>query len=114
MYLDLRVFKQHVLNLGLLTLTTGTSLTRTSWANCGLLSSVSRYGSGEVSADSLCAVKAEFILKTDDDQYVDLYEALVLARRYSGTVQYLSNRFLLCPVQRGLEIQVRLDRQYFW
>ena len=60
----------------------------------------------EVSADWLCVVKAQFILKTDDDQYVDLYEALVVARRYSMSEQYMKNRFLLCPVLRGLPILV--------
>ena len=60
----------------------------------------------EVSADWLCVVKAQFILKTDDDQYVDLYEALVLASRYSRSEQYVKNRFLLCPVLRGLPILV--------
>ena len=54
----------------------------------------------------LCAMKAQFILKTDDDQYVDLYEALVLAGRYSRSLQYVRNRFLLCPVLRGLPVLV--------
>ena len=51
-------------------------------------------------------MKAQFILKTDDDQYVDLYEALVLAGRYSRSLQYVRNRFLLCPVLRGLPVLV--------
>ena len=51
-------------------------------------------------------MKAQFILKTDDDQYVDLYEALVLAGRYSRSLQYARNRFLLCPVLRGLPVLV--------
>ena len=52
-------------------------------------------------------MKAEFIVKTDDDQYVDLYEALVVARRYSRSEEYVKNRFILCPVLRGLPILVR-------
>ena len=52
-------------------------------------------------------LKAQFILKTDDDQYVDLYEALVLTSRYSLSEQYVKNRFILCPVLRGLPILVR-------
>ena len=55
----------------------------------------------------LCVLKAQFILKTDDDQYVDLYEALVLTSRYSLSEQYVKNRFILCPVLRGLPILVR-------
>ena len=51
--------------------------------------------------------QAEFVVKTDDDQYVDLYEALVLAGRYSKSVHYVRNRLLLCPVWRGLPILVR-------
>ena len=51
--------------------------------------------------------QAEFVVKTDDDQYVDLYEALVLAGRYSQSVHYVRNRLLLCPVWRGLPILVR-------
>ena len=54
-----------------------------------------------------CVLKAQFILKTDDDQYVDLYEALVLTSRYSLSEQYVKNRFILCPVLRGLPILVR-------
>ena len=60
----------------------------------------------QVSDDWLCVVKAQFILKTDDDQYVDLYEALVVARRYSRSEQYVKDRFILCPVLRGLPILV--------
>ena len=52
-------------------------------------------------------MKAEFIVKTDDDQYVDLYEALVVARRYSRSEEYVKNRFILCPVLNGLPILVR-------
>ena len=52
-------------------------------------------------------MKAEFILKTDDDQYVDLYEALVVARRFSMSEEYVKNRFILCPVLNGLPILVR-------
>ena len=52
-------------------------------------------------------MKAEFIVKTDDDQYVDLYEAPVVARRFSRSEEYVKNRFILCPVLRGLPILVR-------
>ena len=52
-------------------------------------------------------MKAEFIVKTDDDQYVDLYEALVVVRRYSWSEEYVKNRFILCPVLNGLPILVR-------
>ena len=52
-------------------------------------------------------MKAEFIVKTDDDQYVDLYEAPVVARRFSMSEEYVKNRFILCPVLNGLPILVR-------
>ena len=52
-------------------------------------------------------MKAEFIVKTDDDQYVDLYEAPVVARRFSRSEEYVKNRFILCPVLNGLPILVR-------
>ena len=80
-------------------------------SNSSDLTSTSRWTSlreetDQVSDDWLCVVKAQFILKTDDDQYVDLYEALVVARRYYRSEQYVKNRFLLCPVLRGLPILV--------
>ena len=52
-------------------------------------------------------MKAEFIVKTDDDQYVDLYEAPMVARRFSRSEEYVKNRFILCPVLNGLPILVR-------
>ena len=52
-------------------------------------------------------MKAEFIVKTDDDQYVDLYEAPMVARRFSRSEEYVKNRFILCPVFRGHPILVR-------
>jgi hypothetical protein len=45
--------------------------------------------------------QANFVVKTDDDQYVDLYEVLVLTRRYYNSLEYIKDRFLLCPVLRG-------------
>ena len=50
--------------------------------------------------------QAKFVVKTDDDQYVDLYEVLVLTGRYSKSLEYAKNRFILCPVWRGLPILV--------
>ena len=50
--------------------------------------------------------QAQFVVKTDDDQYVDLYEVLVLTGRYSKSLEYAKNRFILCPVWRGLPILV--------
>ena len=44
------------------------------------------------------------MVKTDDDQYVDLYEVVVLTRKYS---KYPMDRLILCPVNKGLSIQVR-------
>ena len=45
--------------------------------------------------------QAEFVVKTDDDMYVDLYEVYSITRRYINTTHYQRNRFLLCPVWRG-------------
>ena len=48
--------------------------------------------------------QAEFVVKTDDDMYVDLYEGYSITRGYITTTHYQRNRFLLCPVWRGLPI----------
>ena len=37
---------------------------------------------------------------------MDLYEALVVAARYSRSEQYVKDKFILCPVLRGLPILV--------
>ena len=47
---------------------------------------------------------AEFVVKTDDDMFIDLYEVYNLTRRYKDNMQYKENRFLLCPVWRTLPI----------
>jgi len=44
--------------------------------------------------------QAEFLVKTDDDQFVDLYEVYTLTRGYLNSSYYISNRFLMCPVWR--------------
>ena len=36
--------------------------------------------------------QAEFVVKTDDDMYVDLYEVFSLTRSYLNNVHYLTNR----------------------
>ena len=51
--------------------------------------------------------QAKFVVKTDDDQYIDLYEVLVLTASYSESPHYMRDRFLLCPVWRGMPIMVR-------
>ena len=48
--------------------------------------------------------QAEFVVKTDDDMFVDLYELYSITRWYINTTHYQRNRFLLCPVWRGLPI----------
>ena len=50
--------------------------------------------------------QANFVVKTDDDQYIDLYEVLILTARYLESPHYMRNRFLLCPVWRGMPILV--------
>ena len=46
-------------------------------------------------------------MKTDDDQYIDLYEVLVMTARYYKSPPYMRDRFLLCPAWRGVTILVR-------
>ena len=41
--------------------------------------------------------QAEFVVKTDDDQFVDLYEVYDVTRYFLDSTQYLENKFLLCP-----------------
>ena len=36
--------------------------------------------------------QAEFVVKTDDDMYVDLYEVQTLTRRYLTSSQYVEDR----------------------
>ena len=36
--------------------------------------------------------QAEFVVKTDDDMYVDLYEVHTLTRRHLNTSQYVEDR----------------------
>lgn len=48
--------------------------------------------------------QAEFVVKTDDDMFIDLYEVYYLTRKYLTSSHYTKNRFLLCPVWRGLPI----------
>ena len=36
--------------------------------------------------------QAQFVVKTDDDMYVDLYEVHTLTRRHLNTSQYLEDR----------------------
>eukprot|EP00092_Neocalanus_flemingeri_P033683 GFUD01036616.1.p1 GENE.GFUD01036616.1~~GFUD01036616.1.p1 ORF type:complete len:397 (+),score=103.23 GFUD01036616.1:92-1282(+) len=58
---------------------------------------------GKLWVSNFCE-KAEFVLKTDDDMFVDLYEVFALTRRYITNIHYQSNSFILCPVWRGLPI----------
>jgi len=48
--------------------------------------------------------QAEFVVKTDDDMFVDLYEVYSFTRDYLTNTQYIHNKFLLCPAWRGLPI----------
>ena len=38
--------------------------------------------------------QAQFVVKTDDDMYVDLYEVHTLTRRHLTTTQYLEDRYI--------------------
>ena len=37
--------------------------------------------------------QAEFVVKTDDDQFVDLYEVYILTRTYLNSSHYATNRY---------------------
>ena len=73
--------------------------------------------------------QAEFVVKTDDDMYVDMYEVFPLTNRYKNhTVWHVSNilyfqlfyfqafisrKFLLCPVFRDLEVIRNSSSKWF-
>ena len=58
---------------------------------------------GNLWASEFCQ-QAEFVVKTDDDMFVDLYEVYVLTRKYLINAEYVRNKFIMCPVWRGLPI----------
>ena len=58
---------------------------------------------GKLWVSNFCE-QAEFVVKTDDDMYVDLYEVHTLTRGYVNNAQYQSNSFILCPVWATLPI----------
>ena len=58
---------------------------------------------GNLWVAEFCA-QADFVVKTDDDMFIDLYEVYVLTRKYLINAEYVKNRFIMCPVWRGLPI----------
>ena len=48
--------------------------------------------------------QAEFIVKTDDDMFIDLYAAYHMTRQYLTNSKYLNNEFILCPTHDGMGI----------
>jgi len=45
--------------------------------------------------------QAEFVLKVDDDMFVDMYELFVFTRQFLKTNPYINSSFLVCPVAQG-------------
>ena len=62
---------------------------------------------------SIICSQAKFVVKTDDDQYVDLYEGMVLSERYNNSLEYTKDRFLFCPVLRGSRISVNMTLKFY-
>ena len=62
---------------------------------------------------SIIFSQAKFVVKTDDDQYVDLYEGMVLFERYYNSLEYTKDRFLFCPVLRGKPILVNMTLKFY-
>jgi len=48
--------------------------------------------------------QAEFMVKTDDDWILDLYETYTLTRRYLTHPKYKTDMFVLCPVRKNFPI----------
>ena len=48
--------------------------------------------------------QAEFVVKTDDDVYVNIYEVYNITRTYITTTLYQRNKLLLCSVFEGAPI----------
>lgn len=49
--------------------------------------------------------QAEFVVRADDDTYVDLYSVFFLAQKYQQTDDYKDGRFLLGPVKKWNPVQ---------
>lgn len=58
---------------------------------------------GKIWASTFCK-QAEFVVKTDDDMFVDIFEVFSLTRTYLNNTQYRDDKFLLCPVWKTLPI----------
>ena len=48
--------------------------------------------------------QAEFVVKTDDDMFIDLYATYHITRQYLEHPKYLGNEFILCPKWYGMGI----------
>ena len=59
---------------------------------------------GKLWASQFCS-QAEFVVKTDDDVFVDLYEVFALTRKYMNTSHFKKDSFLLCPVWINMQIE---------
>ena len=54
---------------------------------------------------SLFCSQAHFIVKTDDDFFVDLYEMYSFTRSFKNTAQYKQDKFILCPLWTNMQIE---------
>jgi len=48
--------------------------------------------------------QAEFIVKTDDDMFIDLYGVYHITRQYLTQQKYLQDEFIFCPTHDGMGI----------
>ncbi|XP_023330624.1 beta-1,3-galactosyltransferase 1 isoform X3 [Eurytemora carolleeae] len=48
--------------------------------------------------------QADFVVKTDDDMFIDLYATYFFTRQYLEGPEYKKNSFLLCPIWNGMQI----------
>ena len=51
---------------------------------------------------SLFCRQAEFVLTTDGNIFVDMYELFIFTRRFLNTTSYINNKFLFCPIISGV------------
>jgi len=58
---------------------------------------------GKIWVSRFCE-QAEFVVKTDDDMFIDLYATYFITRQYLTHPNYIKNSFLFCPVWTGSKV----------
>ncbi|XP_023330623.1 beta-1,3-galactosyltransferase 1 isoform X2 [Eurytemora carolleeae] len=57
--------------------------------------------------------QADFVVKTDDDMFIDLYATYFFTRQYLKSPQYVGNSFLLCPVWHGMPVLRETNSKWY-